>query len=112
MTADAPGSRINFVNGVPAQNGFATVPFVVDVPRVAVERRRHPQPARPSSGATASSATACSSARCPSSRNTYNYVIAGVDMQGMSDVDSRRGGPASRDLSKFHLSPSGSTRDS
>src|SRR6185369_7224494 len=33
MTADAPGSRLNLVGGVPAQNGYATVPYVVEVPR-------------------------------------------------------------------------------
>ena len=40
MTADAPASRLNLVNGVPTQNGYATVPFVVDTPRLAVVRGR------------------------------------------------------------------------
>ena len=47
MTADAPGSRLNLVGGVPAQNGYATVPFVVDIPHVAVNVGGTPQPARP-----------------------------------------------------------------
>ncbi|MGH7895295.1 MAG: hypothetical protein ACREQL_11550, partial [Candidatus Binatia bacterium] len=47
MTADAPGSRLNLVNGVPAQNGYATVPFVVDIPRVTVNVGGTPEPARP-----------------------------------------------------------------
>src|SRR5262249_58236077 len=34
MTADAPASRLNLVGGVPTQNGYATVPFVVAIPHV------------------------------------------------------------------------------
>src|SRR5207248_7776357 len=48
MTADAPGSRLNLVGGVPAQNGFATVPWVLEIPRSVYNGSGAPVPGRPS----------------------------------------------------------------
>src|SRR5205814_8371193 len=48
MTADAPASRLNIVGGVPAQNGFATVPYVAEIPRSVYNGSGSPVPGRPS----------------------------------------------------------------
>jgi hypothetical protein len=102
MTADAPASRLNLVGGVPTQNGFATVPFVVDIPRIAV-------------GTGGSRATLWGHGLLGSRgqigslsllAQSYNFVIAGVDMQGMSSADVVPAiVPLVQDFSKFHFIP-------
>ena len=107
MTADAPGSRIHFVNGQPAQNGFATVPFVVDVPRIAVAALNpSATPAKATLWGHGLLGNRYQLSALSELGNTYNYVIAAVDMQGMSDVDVGPGVvPAITDFSNFHLIP-------
>jgi len=107
MTADAPGSRINFVAGVPAQNGFATVPYVAHIPRVAVAAQNpSATPARASLWGHGLLGTRFQLGALSDLANTYNYVIAAVDMQGMSDPDVAGGVlPAILDFSVFHRIP-------
>ena len=107
MTADAPGSRLNFVNGVPAQNGYATVPWVVHVPRIAAAAQNPgAAPARASLWGHGLLGTRYQLGSLSDLANTFNYVIAAVDMQGMSDPDVAGGVlPAVSDFSNFHLIP-------
>ena len=107
MTADAPGSRLNFVNGVPAQNGYATVPWVVHVPRIAAAAQNpSAAPARASLWGHGLLGTRYQLGSLSDLANTFNYVIAAVDMQGMSDPDVAGGVlPAVSDFSNFHLIP-------
>jgi hypothetical protein len=88
MTADAPASRLNLVGGVPAQNGYATVPFVVDIPRIAVASENPAAtPARATTWGHGLLGTRYQLGALSELGNTYNFVIAAVDMQGMSDAD-------------------------
>jgi hypothetical protein len=107
MTADAPGSRMNFVNGRPAQNGFATVPWVAHVPRVAVASQNpNAEPARASLWGHGLLGTRFQLGSLSALAATYNYVIAAVDMQGMSDPDVVGAVlPAVGDMSFFHRIP-------
>jgi hypothetical protein len=101
-SGDAPGSRLNLVGGVPTQNGYATVPFVVDIPRIAV-------------GLGGSRATLWGHGLVGSRTQigtlsllaqTYNFVVGGVDMQGMSSADVVPAiVPLVQDFSKFHWIP-------
>ncbi len=106
MTADAPGSRLNLVNGVPAQNGFATVPWVVDVPRIAVNGGGDPLPARPTLWGHGLLGNRFQVGALSQLANLYDFVIGGVDMQGMSDKDVVPAViPITQDISNFHLIP-------
>lgn len=109
MTADAPASRLNLVNGVPTQNGFATVPFVVDVPRKAVAAANpgvDPVPARATLWGHGLLGTRFQLSTLSQLGNLYNIVIAAVDMQGMSDPDLIPGVfPVTTDISLFHNIP-------
>jgi hypothetical protein len=105
MTADAPGSRLNLVGGVPAQNGWATVPFVVDIPRVAVNVGGTPQPARPTLWGHGLLGSRTQVSALSLLAQTYNFVIGGVDMQGMSSADLPTIGTLIQDLSLFHFIP-------
>lgn len=105
MTADAPGSRLNLVGDVPAQNGFATVPFVVDIPHVAVNLGGSPQPARPTLWGHGLLGSRTQVTSLSLLAQSYNFVIAGVDMQGMSSADLPVIGTLIQDLSLFHFIP-------
>jgi len=105
MTADAPGSRLNLVNGVPTQNGYATVPFVVDIPRLAVNVGGTPQPARPTLWGHGLLGSRTQVTSLSLLANTYNFVIGGVDMQGMSSLDVPTVFSLVQDLSQFHFIP-------
>ena len=107
MTADAPASRLNLVGGVPAQNGFATVPFVADIPYVAVASQNPAaSPARGSLWGHGLLGTRFQLGTLSELAQTYNFVIAAVDMQGMSDPDLFPSiVPMTGDLSLFHRIP-------
>lgn len=107
MTADAPGARINFAGGAPAQNGYATVPYVAHIPRVAVASQNPSAvPARASLWGHGLLGTRFQLGTLSELAQTYNYVIAAVDMQGMSDPDVAGAVlPAVLDMSVFHRIP-------
>ncbi len=105
MTADAPASRLNLVNGVPTQNNYATVPFVVDIPHVAVNVGGTPQPARPTLWGHGLLGSRTQITALSLLAQTYNFVIGGVDMQGMSSADTNTVVSLIQDLSKFHFIP-------
>jgi hypothetical protein len=106
MTADAPASRLNLVNGVPAQNGYATVPFVVDVPHVAVNGGGTPRPGRPTLWGHGLLGTRFQLGALSLLANTYDFVIGAVDMQGMSQPDVLPAiAQVVQDFSKFHFIP-------
>jgi hypothetical protein len=105
MTADAPGSRLNLVDGVPTQNGYATVPFVVDIPRVAVNVGGTPQPARPTLWGHGLLGSRTQITSLSLLAQTYDFVVGGVDMQGMSSADVPVVANLIGDLSKFHFIP-------
>jgi hypothetical protein len=106
MSADAPASRLHLVGGVPAQNGWATVPFVVDVPRLAWNGGPIATPFRASLWGHGLLGDRFQLGALASAANTYGYIIAGVDMQGMSDADVAPGVvPLTQDFSLFHNIP-------
>jgi hypothetical protein len=105
MTADAPGSRLNLVNGVPTQNGYATVPFVVDIPRVAVNIGGTPQPARPTLWGHGLLGSRTQVTALSLLAQTYDFVVGGVDMQGMSSADLPTVVTLIQDVSLFHFIP-------
>ena len=106
MTADAPASRLNLVGGVPAQNGFATVPYVVDVPRIAVNGGGTPQPGRPTLWGHGLLGTRFQLGALSQLANLYDFVVGAVDMQGMSNPDVVPAIlPITQDVSKFHFIP-------
>jgi hypothetical protein len=107
MTADAPGSRIHFVNGEPAQNGFAKVPWVVDVPRIAVgSQNPSAVPAKATLWGHGLLGDRFQLSTLSTLANTYDYVVGAVDMQGMSSADVGPGVvPALGDFSLFHVIP-------
>ena len=109
MTADAPASRLNLVDGVPTQNGYASVPYVVDVPRIAVKAANpsvDPEPARATLWGHGLLGTRFQLGTLAQLGNTYNFVIAAVDMQGMSEPDLLPGVlPATSNGSFFHYIP-------
>jgi hypothetical protein len=102
MTADAPASRLNLVNGVPTQNGYGTIPFTVDIPRSAVNG----PPARPTLWGHGLLGSRSQIGSLSTLANTYNFVVGGVDMQGMSSADLIPAiVPLVQDFSKFHFIP-------
>lgn len=109
MTKDAPASRLNLVDGVPTQNGFATVPFVVDVARKSVAAANpgiDPEPARATLWGHGLLGTRFQLGTLSQLANLYNFVIAAVDMQGMSDPDLIPAVlPATSNISFFHYIP-------
>jgi hypothetical protein len=107
MTADAPASRLNLVGGVPAQNGYATVPFVADIPRIAVASENPAAtPARGTTWGHGLLGTRYQLGTLSELGNTYNFVIAAVDMQGMSNPDVVPSVlPLIQNLSLFHRIP-------
>jgi hypothetical protein len=106
MTADAPASRLNLVGGVPTQNGFANVPYVVDVPRVTVNVGGAPQPGRPTLWGHGLVGSRTQVGSLSQLGQTYDFVIGGVDMQGMSSADVIPAiVPATGDASFFHYIP-------
>jgi hypothetical protein len=106
MTADAPASRLNLVNGVPAQNGFATVPYVVEIPHVAINVGGQPQPGRPTLWGHGLLGDRFQLRSLSQLAQGFNFVIAAVDMQGMSSADVGLGIiPLIQDYSLFHRIP-------
>ena len=105
MTADAPGSRLNLVNGVPTQNGYGTIPFVVDIPRIAVNVGGTPQPARPTLWGHGLLGSRTQIGSLSVLAQSFNFVIGGVDMQGMSSADVPTVVTLIQDLSQFHFIP-------
>ena len=87
MTADAPGSRLNLVDGVPRQNGWATVPFVVDIPHVAVNAGGQPIPGRPTTWGHGLLGDRFQLGTLSELAQRFDFVITAVDMQGMSNAD-------------------------
>src|SRR5438128_11798354 len=106
LTADAPASRLNLVGGVRVQNGFATVPWVVDVPRIAVEGAQ-PRPGRPTLWGHGLLGDRFQLGALSALANLYDFVVGAVDMQGMSRDDLLHGGivPVTHDVSNFHFIP-------
>jgi hypothetical protein len=105
MTADAPASRLNLVNDVPVQNGFATVPFVAEIPR-SVYNGGATTPGRPSLWGHGLLGDRFQVRGLNRFANEYAFVMAAVDMQGMSGDDLVPAVvPLIRDLSKFHFIP-------
>jgi hypothetical protein len=92
------------VGGVPAQNGFARVPFVVDIPRSTVAA---PVPARPTIWGHGLFGTRSQVSALSGFANRFNAVVGGVDMQGMStpDVTGAILPYVLADLSNFHFVP-------
>jgi len=107
MTADAPASRLNLVAGVPTQNGVATVPFVVDIPRIAVaSENAAATPARGSLWGHGLLGSRYQLGALSELADGFNFVIAAVDMQGMSSDDVGPGViPLLTDFSLFHRIP-------
>jgi hypothetical protein len=106
MTADAPASRLNLVNGVPTQNGFANVPYVVDVPRIAVNVGGAPRPGRPTLWGHGLVGSRTQVGSLSLLAQTFDFLIGGVDMQGMSSADVGPAiVPATADASNFHFIP-------
>jgi hypothetical protein len=106
MTADAPASRLNLVGGVPTQNGYADVPFVVDIPRLAWNGSGTPVPVRPTLWGHGLVGDRFQLRTLSELANVYGFVIAAVDMQGMSSADVVPAIlPLVQDFSKFHFIP-------
>jgi hypothetical protein len=107
MTADAPGARLNLVAGVPTQNGFGSIPFVVDIPRIAVASQNPAAvPARATTWGHGLLGDRFQLGTLTPLASTYNFVIAAVDMQGMSNSDLLPSVlPMISDLSLFHRIP-------
>src|SRR5579862_1873354 len=105
MTADAPGSRLNLVGGVPAQNGFATVPWVAEIPRSVYNGSGSPVPGRPSLWGHGLLGDRFQVRGLDAFANQYGFVMAGVDMQGMSSADVPTVVSLITDESKFHFIP-------
>jgi len=106
MNADAPATRIHLVNGVPAQNGFATVPFVAEIPRSAVNVGGTPVPGRPSLWGHGLLGDRFQVRGLNPFANANDFVMAAVDMQGMSSPDLIPAVlPLIQDSSKFHFIP-------
>jgi hypothetical protein len=106
MTADAPASRLNLVGGVPTQNGYADVPFVVDIPRLAWNGSGTPIPVRPTLWGHGLVGDRFQLSTLSELANVYGFVIAAVDMQGMSSADVVPAIlPLVQDFSKFHFIP-------
>jgi hypothetical protein len=105
MTADAPGSRLNLVDGVPRQNGFATVPFMVDIPHWVLNGGGTPRPARPTLWGHGLLGTRSQIGSLSELANGFGFVIGGVDMQGMSNPDLPAIVELIGDYSKFHRIP-------
>jgi hypothetical protein len=105
MTADAPGSRLNLVDGVPRQNGWATVSFVVDIPHVAVNAGGQPVPARPTTWGHGLLGDRFQLGTLSELAQRFNFVITAVDMQGMSNADVPAIIPLVGDFSLFHRIP-------
>jgi hypothetical protein len=106
MTADAPASRLNLVNGVPTQNGYATVPYVIDIPRSAWNGSGTAVPARPTLWGHGLLGNRFQVTALSQLASTYNFVIGGVDMQGMSQADLVPAiVPLVQNFSLFHYIP-------
>jgi len=106
MTADAPGSRLKMVNGVPTQNGYATVPYVVEIPHVAINPGGQPRPGRPTLWGHGLLGDRFQLRTLAPLAQQYDFVIAAVDMQGMSSADVATGIiPLIQDYSLFHRIP-------
>jgi hypothetical protein len=106
MTADAPASRLNLVGGVPAQNGYATVPFVVDVPRLAWSGGDAATAFRASLWGHGLLGDRYQLGALHGAADTHGYVVAAVDMQGMAEEDVTPGVlPLTQDFSLFHVIP-------
>jgi hypothetical protein len=108
-TFDGAGSRLNLVGGMPAQNGFADVPFVVDIPRSAVAAANPgstPAPARATLWGHGLLGDRFQLGALSQLANLHNFVVAAVDMQGMSNDDIFPSVlPAIGDASLFHTIP-------
>jgi hypothetical protein len=106
MTADAPGARINLVGGVPAQNGFATVPYVVDLPRSVVNPGGAPTPSRATLWGHGLLGDRFQLGGLAEVANDGQFIVAAVDMQGMSTPDVVGAIiPSTQDFSLFHRVP-------
>jgi hypothetical protein len=106
MTADAPASRLHLVGGVPAQNGYATVPFVVEIPRLAWDGGAGATPFRASLWGHGLLGDRYQVGTLASAANTHGYITAAVDMQGMAEEDVVPAVvPLTQDFSLFHYVP-------
>src|SRR5262249_56955948 len=105
-TADAPASRLNLVGGVPAQNGFGTIPFVVDIPRSVYDGTGPTNPGRPSLWGHGLLGNRFQVHGLAPFGNAYRFVMSAVDMQGMSDKDVPTvAALVIPDASNFHFIP-------
>jgi len=104
-TVDAPGARLNMVNGMPAQNGWATVPYVVEIPHVAINSGGQPQPGRPTLWGHGLLGDRFQLRTLAQLAQQYDFVLAAVDMQGMSSADVAAIIPVIQDYSLFHRIP-------
>src|SRR5262249_24218196 len=102
MTADAPASRLNLVNGMPVQNGYGTIPYAVHIPRIAVGGA----PGRPTLWGHGLLGSRTQVGALSQLANTYDFIIGGVDMQGMSSDDLVPAIlPIVQEFSNFHYIP-------
>ncbi|HJQ85667.1 MAG TPA: hypothetical protein VKA21_16380, partial [Candidatus Binatia bacterium] len=105
MTADMPASRLNLAGDTPTQNGYATVPYLVEIPR-SVYNGGATTPGRPSLWGHGLLGNRTQVRGLNRFANEYGFVMAGVDMQGMSDQDVVPAIiPLIQDESKFHFIP-------
>ncbi len=105
MTGDHAGVRINLVGGVPAQNGYANVPYVVDIPRLAYNGGGTPLPGRPTLWGHGLLGNRFQLGALSQLANGYDFVIGAVDMQGMSQGDLSAIFQVVQDFSLFHYIP-------
>jgi hypothetical protein len=106
MTADAPASRLNLVGGMPAQNGFGTIPYVVDVPRFAWNGSDPATPVRATLWGHGLLGTRYQIDTLEAAANGNGFVLAAVDMQGMAEEDVPASVlPITGNVSLFHRIP-------
>jgi len=106
MSADSPATRLNLVNGIPAWNGYATVPFVVEIPWLAWDGGATATPFRASLWGHGLLGDRYQVHTLASAANTWGYITAAVDMQGMAGEDVPSAiVPLIADFSLFHYIP-------
>src|SRR5688572_24768987 len=106
MTADAPASRLNRDAGEPFQNGFATVPFVVNVPRLAWSGGTEATPFRAIMWGHGLLGDRYQLGALSRAAYTHGMITAAVDMQGMAEEDVPPAViPLTADFSLFHYIP-------
>jgi hypothetical protein len=106
MSADAPASRLNLVDGMPAQNGFGTIPYVVDIPRFAWNGSDPVTPVRATLWGHGLLGSRFQLDTLEAPANGNGFVVAAVDMQGMAEEDVPASiVPITGNLSLFHRIP-------